>query len=100
MQFNFHENIIQNLVPLLNDEDEEISNEISCGIRELFKSDRKGNSILLVVRKIAAIVKQKNGNVKKEVVDVLIALRIKEVQRKDGKDIKDKERAKIDRKQV
>ena len=55
--FNFHENLIETVVPYVNDADEEIGEEVANAIGELFKTDRKGDKVLNIVRKIAAIVR-------------------------------------------
>ena len=59
--FNFHENLIETVIPYLNDFDEEIGEEVANAIGELFKSDRKGSTILNIVRKIAAIARSKGS---------------------------------------
>ena len=41
--FNFHENLIETVVPYLNGPDEEIGEEVAHATSELFKTDRKGD---------------------------------------------------------
>ena len=57
--FNFHENIIETIVPLLNDSDDQISSEVKEGIIALFRNDRLGNKTLKIVQNIAALVRNK-----------------------------------------
>lgn len=57
--FNFHENIIETIVPLINDADDEVSTQVKEGIINLFKSDRLGDKTLKVVQAIAALVRNK-----------------------------------------
>ena len=98
--FNFHENLIETVVPYINDYDDQIGEAVATAIGELFKADRKGDKILVVVRKIAAIVRAKGHKVDPRLINILGKLRIKQVEKKQGKDEKDKEREKTDRNQV
>ena len=44
--FNYHDNILETGIPLLNDRDEVIRNEINSGTIELFKTDKLGEKTL------------------------------------------------------
>jgi hypothetical protein len=57
MQFNYHDNLIETLIPYINDTDETIGDQIQEGVIELFKTDRTSQKVLAVVRKIAAVVR-------------------------------------------
>ncbi|CAJ1081308.1 nucleolar complex protein 3 homolog [Xyrichtys novacula] len=85
--FNFHNNIIVVLVPLMNDSCKQVSNMCCDAIRKLFQQDRMGGASLAVVRVISGLVKNLNFNVRPEVLRTLLSLRIKEVEMK--KDLED-----------
>ena len=57
LQFNFNENIIETLIPYINDTDETIGELVQEGIVDLLKTDRTSEKVLLVVRKLAAVVR-------------------------------------------
>ena len=50
MKNNYHDNILETGIPLLNDKDEQIRNEINSGAIELFKTDKLGEKTLKVVQ--------------------------------------------------
>merc|ERR1712123_79380 len=101
MGFNYHENIVEAMVPLINDGDEQITEHVKEGIINLFRNDRLGDKTLKVVQTLAGLIRSKGpAKVKAECVEVLSRLKIKKVEQKGGKDEKDKERAKINRDQV
>ncbi|XP_042364082.1 nucleolar complex protein 3 homolog [Plectropomus leopardus] len=85
--FNFHNNIIVALVPLMNDPDRQVSGACCDAFRKLFQQDKEGGASLAAVRVISGLVKSLNYNVRPEVLRTLLSLRIKEVQMK--KDIED-----------
>uniref|UniRef100_UPI0037E9651F nucleolar complex protein 3 homolog isoform X2 n=1 Tax=Semicossyphus pulcher TaxID=241346 RepID=UPI0037E9651F len=85
--FNFHNNIIVVLVPLMNDPDKQVSGMCCDAFRKLFQQDKGGGASLATVRVISGLVKSLNYNVKPEVLRTLLSLRIKEVEMK--KDIED-----------
>lgn len=57
LQFNYNENIIETLIPYINDTDETIGELVQEGIIDLLKTDRTSEKVLLVVRKLAAVVR-------------------------------------------
>ncbi|XP_024120744.1 nucleolar complex protein 3 homolog isoform X2 [Oryzias melastigma] len=78
--FNFHNNIIIVLVPLMNEPARKVS-ELCCdAIRKLFQQDKVGGASLATVRVISGLVKSLNYNVRPEVLRTLLSLRIKEVE--------------------
>ncbi|KAK9965128.1 hypothetical protein ABG768_004237 [Culter alburnus] len=80
--FNFHNNIIVMVVPLMNDPVRTVS-EICCeAVRKLLKQDKVGQASLAMVKVISGMVKSRNYNVKPEVLKTLLCLRIKEVDMK------------------
>uniref|UniRef100_A0A8C5N5A9 Nucleolar complex protein 3 homolog n=1 Tax=Leptobrachium leishanense TaxID=445787 RepID=A0A8C5N5A9_9ANUR len=91
--FNFHNNIIVLVVPLINDKSKQIS-EICCeAIRKMFRQDKLGNASLAAVKIISGLVKSRNYDVRPEVLNILLHLRIKEVEvKKDADDITPKQK--------
>ncbi|XP_077206417.1 nucleolar complex protein 3 homolog [Paroedura picta] len=91
--FNFHNNIIVLIVPLMNDSSKQIS-EICCdAVKNLFKQDKLGVASIGVVKVISGLVKSRNYDVRPEVLMVLLHLRIKEIEvKKDAEDIAPKKR--------
>ncbi|KAM6347183.1 nucleolar complex protein 3 homolog isoform 2-T2 [Alca torda] len=91
--FNFHNNIIVLIVPLMNDASKMIS-ELCCeAVKKLFKQDKLGYASLGVVKVISGLVKGRNYDVRPEVLKVFLHLRIKEVElQKDSEDIAPKKK--------
>ncbi|NXK71873.1 NOC3L protein, partial [Amazona guildingii] len=91
--FNFHNNIIVLIVPLMNDASKMIS-ELCCeAVKKLFKQDKLGCASLGVVKVISGLVKGRNYDVRPEVLKVFLHLRIKEVElQKDSEDIAPKKK--------
>nr|XP_046233058.1 nucleolar complex protein 3 homolog [Scatophagus argus] len=85
--FNFHNNIIVVLVPLMNDPAKNVSGMCCDAFRKLFQQDKVGTASLATVRVISGLVKSLNYNVGPQVLRTLLSLRIKEVEMK--KDIED-----------
>ncbi|XP_029934416.1 nucleolar complex protein 3 homolog [Myripristis murdjan] len=85
--FNFHNNIIVMLVPLMNEPNRTVSGLCCSAVASLFQQDKVGVASLGVVRVISGLVKSLNYNVRPEVLRTLVSLRIKEVQlKKDTED--------------
>ncbi|XP_047464807.1 nucleolar complex protein 3 homolog isoform X2 [Mugil cephalus] len=80
--FNFHNNIIVALVPLMNDSAKKVSDMACDAVKKLFKQDKMGVASLATVRVISGLVKSLNYNVRPEVLLTLLSLRIKEVEMK------------------
>ncbi|XP_069581246.1 nucleolar complex protein 3 homolog [Brachyistius frenatus] len=78
--FNFHNNIIVILVPLMNDPASQVSGMCCDAFRKLFQQDKVGGASLATVRVISGLVKSLNYNVRPEVLRTLLALRIREVE--------------------
>ena len=57
MQFNYNDNLIETLIPYINDTDETIGDQVQEAVIDLFKTDRTSQKVLTVVRKIAAVVR-------------------------------------------
>ncbi|NXK96008.1 NOC3L protein, partial [Formicarius rufipectus] len=91
--FNFHNNIIVLIVPLMNDPSKTISELCFEAVKKLFKQDKLGYASLGVVKVISGLVKGRNYDVRPEVLKVFLHLRIKEVElQKDSEDIAPKKK--------
>jgi len=77
--FNFATNILHAVVPILSNSNEEARNTVKRSLEEMFKDDMRGEISLDAVRLINHLVKSRKHNVRNEVVSVLLALRIKNV---------------------
>jgi len=77
--FNFCTNIIHCLTPILNNSDLKARTLVKSSLEELFKDDLRGEISFEAVKLLNHLVKSRKHNVKNEVVDVLLALRIKNV---------------------
>uniref|UniRef100_A0A669F182 Nucleolar complex protein 3 homolog n=1 Tax=Oreochromis niloticus TaxID=8128 RepID=A0A669F182_ORENI len=80
--FNFHNNIVVVLAPLMNDAAKKVSGMCCDAFRKLFQQDRVGGASLATVRVISGLVKSLNYNVRPELLRTLLSLRIKEVEMK------------------
>ncbi|XP_007576141.1 nucleolar complex protein 3 homolog isoform X1 [Poecilia formosa] len=80
--FNFHNNIIVVLVPLMNDPLKKVADMCCDAFRKLFQEDRVGRASLATVRVISGLTKSLNYNVRPEMLRTLLSLRIKEVEMK------------------
>ncbi|KAI5627412.1 nucleolar complex protein 3-like [Silurus asotus] len=88
--FNFHNNIIVAVVALMNDP---VSVMCCEAVSNLLKQDKLGQASLATVRVISGMVKGRNYNVKPEVLNTLLFLRIKEVDvKKDTEDLAPKQK--------
>ncbi|NXU50002.1 NOC3L protein, partial [Turnix velox] len=91
--FNFHNNIIVLIVPLMNDASKKISQLCCEAVKKLFKQDKLGYASLGVVKVISGLVRGRNYDVRPEVLKVFLHLRIKEVElQKDSEDIAPKKK--------
>lgn len=80
--FNFHNNIIVILVPLMNDPLKKVSDMCCDAFKKLFQEDRVGGASLATVRVISGLIKSLNYNVRPEMLRTLLGLRIKDVEMK------------------
>ncbi|XP_059957838.1 nucleolar complex protein 3 homolog isoform X1 [Mesoplodon densirostris] len=86
--FNFHNNIIVLIVPLMNDMSTSISEMCCEAVKKLFKQDKLGQASLGVIKVISGFVKGRNYEVRPEMLKTFLCLRIKEVEvKKDTEDI-------------
>jgi len=93
--FNFSKNILHAVIPILNNSNEEARSIVKKSLEEVFKGDMRGETSLEAVRLINHLVKSRKHNVRSEVVKVLLALRIKNVdldkEKKEELDLQKKE---------
>ncbi|CAG7824019.1 unnamed protein product [Allacma fusca] len=75
--FNMAVNIVNFVVPFLNNWNDESRKIVHDSIKLLFKNDKRGDISFEVVRRINALMK-KAAHIRREVLDVLLGLRIKE----------------------
>ncbi|XP_071985947.1 nucleolar complex protein 3 homolog [Engystomops pustulosus] len=85
--FNFHNNIIVLVVPLIDDKCKKIADMCVDAVKKLFRQDKFGHASLAAVKIISGLVKSRNYCVRPEVLNILLHLRIKEVEVK--KDVED-----------
>uniref|UniRef100_A0A452FW43 Nucleolar complex protein 3 homolog n=1 Tax=Capra hircus TaxID=9925 RepID=A0A452FW43_CAPHI len=86
--FNFHNNIIVLIVPLMNDVSKLISEMCCEAVKKLFKQDKLGQASLGVIKVISGYVKGRNYEVRPEMLKTFLCLRIKEIEvKKDTEDI-------------
>lgn len=91
--FNFHNNIIVLIVPLTDDKCKKIADTCAEAVKKLFKQDKVGHSCLAAVKIISGLVKSRNYCVRPEVLNILLHLRIKEVEvKKDVEDLAPKQK--------
>nr|XP_055032367.1 nucleolar complex protein 3 homolog isoform X1 [Misgurnus anguillicaudatus] len=85
--FNFHNNILVMIVPLMIEPLRKVSEMCCEAVRNLLRQDKVGHVSLAAVKVISGLVKSRNYDVKPEVLKVLMSLRIKEVDlKKDSED--------------
>uniref|UniRef100_A0AAZ3RK41 NOC3-like DNA replication regulator n=1 Tax=Oncorhynchus tshawytscha TaxID=74940 RepID=A0AAZ3RK41_ONCTS len=84
--FNFHNNIIVMVVPLMNDPIKRVSDMCCEAVKKLLKQDKQGQASLGTVKVISGLVKSRNYDVRPELLKILLCLRIKEVEVKKGTD--------------
>ncbi|XP_059254145.1 nucleolar complex protein 3 homolog [Mustela nigripes] len=86
--FNFHNNIIVLIVPLMNDVSKSVSEMCCEAVKKLFKQDKLGQASLGVIKVISGFVKGRNYEVRPEMLKTFLCLRIKEIEvKKDAEDI-------------
>ncbi|KAI1886877.1 hypothetical protein AGOR_G00200310 [Albula goreensis] len=91
--FNFHNNIIVMVVPLMNDPSKKVSEMCCDAVRNMLKQDKMGHASLGLVKVISGLVKSRNYDVRPEVLKSLMCLRIKEVEvKKDAEAIAPKKK--------
>lgn len=88
--FNFRNQIIETIVPLMaNNNYKEISDICCETISKLYKSDKLGEISLEAVKCTSKLVKERNFKINPKVLKTFLSLRIKEVKQKDESNKKD-----------
>ncbi|XP_054260886.1 nucleolar complex protein 3 homolog [Macrosteles quadrilineatus] len=77
--FNYNKNIVQMLTPYLNHPREAVRQRVASCYTHVFKEDKRGEITLDIVRRINHLVKSRSHTVHKEVISVLLGLRIKDI---------------------
>ncbi|XP_077481566.1 nucleolar complex protein 3 homolog isoform X2 [Stigmatopora argus] len=85
--FNFHNNILVALAPLMNDRTLTVSTACCDAFATLFRQDKAGEASLAAVRVVSGLVKSLNYDVRPEVLRTLLSVRIQEAHVK--KDLSD-----------
>uniref|UniRef100_A0A8C9WLC6 Nucleolar complex protein 3 homolog n=1 Tax=Scleropages formosus TaxID=113540 RepID=A0A8C9WLC6_SCLFO len=90
--FNFHNNILVLVGPLMDDPCS-VSDMCCDYVKKLLKQDKMGQASLGMVKVISGLVKNRNYVVRPEVLKCLLCLRIKEVEvKKDSEDVAPKKK--------
>ncbi|XP_033102734.1 nucleolar complex protein 3 homolog [Anneissia japonica] len=95
--FNFHNNILSVIVPLMACDHKEISDRCCETMKTIFRQDLAGHSTLAAVKFISQLVRSKSYKVDPKVLDTFLSLRIKEVNVKDHNE--ERKKKVLDRKQ-
>uniref|UniRef100_A0A8C9SRY9 Nucleolar complex protein 3 homolog n=1 Tax=Scleropages formosus TaxID=113540 RepID=A0A8C9SRY9_SCLFO len=91
--FNFHNNILVLVGPLMDDPCSVVSDMCCDYVKKLLKQDKMGQASLGMVKVISGLVKNRNYVVRPEVLKCLLCLRIKEVEvKKDSEDVAPKKK--------
>lgn len=77
--FNYSVNLSQYLVTFLDNHSPTVRDISKVAIKKLFKDDKRGEISLEIVRRINGLVKKREHNVHADVLEVLLYLRIKDV---------------------
>ncbi|KAJ8978208.1 hypothetical protein NQ317_014724 [Molorchus minor] len=90
--FNFSQNIAQAVVPFLNSHNKAAKELTSTAIKTLFKEDKREEITLKILRIINNYLKNHSSNIHSEMLEVLLVLRLKDVNLNQEKeqDIKQK----------
>lgn len=77
--FNFSVNIANYVLPLLDNKRSNIREKVAQCISQIFKEDKRGQLSFTIVRKLNQYIKSRKHSVHSEVISVLLALRIKDI---------------------
>ncbi|KAF0312217.1 Nucleolar complex protein 3 [Amphibalanus amphitrite] len=77
--FNFASNLVGALVPHTSHRDEAVRAAVSAAIRTVFAEDRSAERTLEIVRKLSQLIKAKQFDCRRDITDLFLALRIKNV---------------------
>lgn len=90
--FNYSQNIAQAVVPFLNHRNESVRANVKTTCETIFREDKKGEITLRILRILNHYLKNHSHNVRVEMLEVLLALKIKDVNldREKEREIKEK----------
>ncbi|CAL7938464.1 unnamed protein product [Xylocopa violacea] len=97
--FNYSVNIANFLIPLLDNKNEFVRQEVLKCISQIFKEDKRAELSLKIVRKLNQYIKLKAHSVHSEVLLVLLSLRIKDVNLDKEKEEETKQKKLMSHKQ-
>ncbi|KAK9294565.1 hypothetical protein QLX08_010869 [Tetragonisca angustula] len=97
--FNYSINIANFLIPLLDNKDKFVRQEVLKCISQVFKEDQRAELSLKIVRKLNQYIKLKAHSVHSEVLSVLLFLRIKDVNLDKEKEEETKQKKLMSHKQ-
>ncbi|XP_071652136.1 nucleolar complex protein 3 [Temnothorax longispinosus] len=97
--FNFSLNIANYILPLLDNKRSSVREKVAQCISQIFKEDKRGQLSLTIVRKLNQYIKSRKHSVHPEVIAVLLALRIKDVNLDKEKEDETKQKKLMSHKQ-
>ncbi|KAG5319094.1 NOC3L protein, partial [Acromyrmex heyeri] len=97
--FNFSVNIANYVLPLLDNKRSNIREKVAQCISQIFKEDKRGQISLTIVRKLNQYIKSRKHSVHSEVISVLLALRIKDINLDKEKEDETKQKKLMSHKQ-
>ncbi|KYN36057.1 Nucleolar complex protein 3 like protein [Trachymyrmex septentrionalis] len=97
--FNFSVNIANYVLPLLDNKRSNIREKVTQCISQIFKEDKRGQLSLTIVRKLNQYIKSRKHSVHSEVISVLLALRIKDINLDKEKEDETKQKKLMSHKQ-
>ncbi|KAL0131675.1 hypothetical protein PUN28_002902 [Cardiocondyla obscurior] len=97
--FNFSVNIATYIIPLLDNKRSSVREKVAQCISQIFKEDKRGELCLTIVRKLNQYIKTRKHSVRPEVIAVLLALRIKDVNLDKEKEEETKQKKLMSHKQ-
>ncbi|XP_013776685.1 nucleolar complex protein 3 homolog [Limulus polyphemus] len=89
-EFNFRENIIYLLIPLMANRNSAISEMCCETIQKVFRSDKLGETSLLILKQMSKMMKGRNYEVPPQVVQTFLSLNIRECDLKSQEETNEK----------
>lgn len=77
--FNFSGNIVQAIVPFLNNRNKEVRDIVKTSVKTIFKEDKKEETTLKLLRNINSYLKNHSHNVHEDMLEVLLVLNLQNV---------------------
>ncbi|XP_044762580.1 nucleolar complex protein 3 homolog isoform X2 [Coccinella septempunctata] len=97
--FNFSENITQVIVPFLNHKDATLRKMVKEKVETIFKEDKKEELTLKILRVLNHYLKSHAHNVKVEMLEVTLVLRLRDVNLEKEKELEVKQKKLMSKKQ-